>query len=319
TAVAEAALLALNVTGKRRVLVSGAVHPHTRQTLRTYLEDLAAQYVEIPACAETGTTLAGAVERAADGDTACLIVQSPNFYGLIEDWAGCFAAAKRAAGAGVEPLAVAVFNPIACGLLKTPGACGADLAAGEGQPLGVPMQFGGPYLGLFAARREHLRRMPGRLVGETADAEGRRAYSLVLQTREQHIRGAKATSNICTNQGLLALRATMYMTAMGPAGLREVAERCWHKAHDLARRIGSLPGYRLRYAAPFFNEFVVACPRPAADIVAAAKEHGVLAGVALAGDRAGRAGAEDELLIAVTEKRTRADMDALIEALAEHE
>ena len=318
TAVAEAALLALNATGKRRVLVAGAVHPHTRQTLRTYLEDLPAEYVEIPSCAETGTTLVEAVTRAADDDTACVIVQSPNVFGLIEDWAGCFRAVKEACGARSAPLAIAVFNPIACGVLKTPGASGADIAAGEGQPLGVPMQLGGPYLGLLAAKKAFLRRMPGRLVGQTTDAEGRRAFSLVLQTREQHIRGAKATSNICTNQGLLALRATMYMSAIGPVGLREVAEQCWHKAHDLARRVEALPGYRLRYTGAFFNEFVVVCPKPARTIVAAAKANGVLAGVALADVRAGGVGAEDELLIAVTEKRTRADMDTLVEALMNH-
>ncbi len=318
TAVAEAALLALNTTGKRRVLVSGAVHPDTRRVLRTYLDDLPAEYVEIPACAATGTTLVDAVERAADNDSACLIVQSPNIFGLIEDWSGCFAALKRASTAGIEPLGVAVFNPIACALLKNPGACGADIAAGEGQPLGVPMQFGGPYLGLFAAKKEHLRRMPGRLVGETTDAEGRRAFSLVLQTREQHIRGAKATSNICTNQGLLALRATMYMTAMGPAGVREVAEQCWHKSHALAKRIAALPGFSLRYDGEFFNEFVVTCPKPARAIIDAAKGAGVLAGVDLSSERVGAVGAPDELLITVTEKRTAADMDRLVAALAKH-
>lgn len=318
TAVAEAALLALNTTGKRRVLVSGAVHPDTRRVLRTYLDDLPAEYVEIPACAATGTTLVEAVERAADNDSACLIVQSPNIFGLIEDWSGCFAALKRASTAGIEPLGVAVFNPIACALLKNPGACGADIAAGEGQPLGVPMQLGGPYLGLFAAKKEHLRRMPGRLVGETTDAEGRRAFSLVLQTREQHIRGAKATSNICTNQGLLALRATMYMTAMGPAGVREVAEQCWHKAHALAKRIAAIPGFSLRYDGEFFNEFVVTCPKPARAIIDAAKGAGLLAGVDLSSERVGAVGAPDELLITVTEKRTAADMDRLAAALAKH-
>ena len=318
TAVAEAALLALHVTGKRRVLVSGAVHPDTRRVLRTYLEDLPAEYVEIPACAETGATLTDAVEQATDEDAACVIVQSPNFYGMIEDWPACFETARKAGGAGAGPMAIAVFNPIACALLKTPGACGADIAAGEGQPLGVPMQFGGPYLGLFAAKQKLLRRMPGRLVGQTVDAEGRRAFSLVLQTREQHIRGARATSNICTNQGLLALRATMYMTAMGPAGIRGVAEQCWHKAHDVAGRVAALPGYSLRYDGPFFHEFVIVCPRPAREIIEAAKGDGLLAGVALADEGAGAAGAENELLITVTEKRSRVEMDRLVESLSKH-
>lgn len=315
TAVAEAALLALNTTGKRRVLVSGALHPDTRQVLQTYLEDLTAECVEIPACTETGTTLIEAVRAAADNDTACVIVQSPNVYGLIEDWSGCFDAVRNATSQGARPLGVAVFNPVACALLKTPGACGADIAAGEGQPLGVPMQLGGPYLGLFAAKQEFLRKMPGRLVGETVDADGRRAFSLVLQTREQHIRGAKATSNICTNQGLLALRATMHMTAVGPRAMREIAEQCWHKAHALAQRIAALPGYSIRFSGDFFHEFVVLCAKPARQTIEAAKKDGLLAGVDLSGDRMSRIGETNELLIAVTEKRTADEMDRLLAAL----
>jgi len=254
---------------------------------------------------------------AVDDDTACVVVQSPNVFGVIEEWSGLFAGAKEASSKGKPPLGIAVCNPISLGLLKPPGACGADVATGEGQPLGTPLQLGGPYLGLFAARKEFLRRMPGRLVGLTEDRDGRPAYCLTLQTREQHIRGAKATSNICTNQGLFALRATMYMTAIGPKGLREVAEQCYHKAHYLAGRIASLDGFGLKYPdSPFFNEFVVTCPRPAREIVRAAKAHGVLAGVPLSANRIGRIGGENELLIAVTEKRTKDEMDGFIEALS---
>jgi len=313
TAVVEAALLALNTTGKRRVLVSGALHPDYRRVLRTYLDDLAAEYVEIAVAG--GVTDQAALADAATDDTACVIVASPNVFGCIEDWSACFATVLEGSTVGKPPLRIAVFNPIACALLKTPGACDADIAVGEGQPLGVPLSLGGPYLGLFAAKKQFLRKSPGRLVGETTDSKGRRAYALVLQAREQHIRGAKATSNICTNQGLLALRATMHMTALGPAGAREVAEQCWHKSHDLAARIDAIPGFSLKHAGPFFHEFVVTCPVPAARVIDTGKASGVLAGVALGCDAMDGVGQPDELLIAVTEKRTRTEMDRLVAAL----
>jgi len=314
TAVAEAALLALNATGLRRVLVSEAVHPHTLATLRTYLEDLPAELVVAPLDPRSGATDATALAELAEADTAAAIVQSPNVFGVVEDWAGLF---ERVKTASQRALAIAVCNPIACALLRTPGESGADIAVGEGQPLGAPLQFGGPYIGFFAARKQLLRRMPGRMVGRTVDAQGRTTYSLVLQTREQHIRRERATSNICTNQGLLALRATMFMTAMGPRGLRTMAELCWHKAHDAARRIEALPGFRVRYSGPFFHEFVVQCPLPARTIVKACKARGILPGVALDDPRLGGIGAEDELLVAVTEKRTKTEIEALAQALGE--
>ena len=316
TAMTEAVNLAINVTGKRRILVASTVHPDYLATLRTHLSDLPAELVVIPA-GEAGTISEAAVREHADFDTAAIVVQSPNVFGLLEDAQACFEAAIDASDKGKDPLRVSVFNPIACGLLKTPGELGADVAVGEGQPLGIPLQMGGPYLGLFAAKRQFLRKMPGRLVGETVDAEGRRAFALVLQTREQHIRGAKATSNVCTNQGLLALRATMHMTAMGPGGLREVAEQCWHKAHFLAERIRELDGYSLKHEGEFFHEFVVSCPKPASKIIDAAKAKGVFPGVDLSSPKAGRIGGENDLLIAVTEKRTREDLDALLETLQE--
>ena len=315
TAAAEAVLLALNHTAKPRVLVASTVHPDYRAVIKTYTDDLPCEVVEVEAGAD-GRLSVAAVEAAADDQTACLVVQSPNVFGILEDWEGLFGAAKGASRSGKAPVAIAVFNPIAAGLLKRPGACGADVAVGEGQPLGTPLQLGGPYLGLFAARSEFLRRMPGRLVGQTVDAGGRTAYCLTLQTREQHIRGAKATSNICTNQGLFALRATMYMSAMGSAGLREVAGQCWHKAHYLAGRIDALEGYALRYpGSDCFHEFVVVCPRPASEIVEACAAEGVLAGIPLAHDKIGRIGAQNELLIAVTEKRTREELDAFVDLL----
>ena len=318
TAAAEGMLMALNHTGRKRVVVAGTVHPHTRQVLRTYVSDLPVDIVEVAAGAD-GVVSVGAVEKALDGQTACLVVQSPNVFGLVEDWEGLFAAAKKAPVQGAAPLAIAVFNPISLGMLRTPGECGEDVAAGEGQALGTPLQFGGPYLGLFAARKEFLRRMPGRLVGQTVDRKGRTGYCLTLQTREQHIRKDKATSNICTNQGLFALRATMYMTAMGPGGLRTVAEQCYHKARYLAGKIAGLEGYALKHAgggAGFWNEFVVSCPKPAAEVVSRCAAEGVLAGVALGDARMDRIGGANDLLVAVTEKRTRAEMDRLVELLA---
>ena len=261
TAVAEAVLMALNVTGRRRVLVAPTLHPHDRQVLDTYLEDLPVQLVEL--AATRGRVEPGAVADAVDGDTACVVVPSPNVYGLIEDWAALFAAAHAQEGT----LAIAVFNPIACALHKRPGDCGADVAVGEGQPLGIPLQYGGPYLGLFAARRPLMRKIPGRVVGRTVDHAGRRGFCLTLQTREQHIRRAKATSNVCTNQGLMALRASIYMSAMGPQGLREVALACFHKAHHAAGLITALPGYERAHEGAFFHEFVLDCPRPAAAII----------------------------------------------------
>ncbi len=311
TAVAEAVLMAVNSSGKRRVLAASTLNPDYLAVLRTYLDELPVELIELPAV--EGRITADAVRSQMDDDTAAVVVQSPNIWGLIEDWNGCFGAAHEKD----KTAAIAVFNPMACALLKKPGECGADIAAGEGQPLGVPLSFGGPYIGLFAARKDFVRRMPGRLIGRTIDADGRPAYCLTLQTREQHIRGAKATSNICTNQGLLALRATMYMTALGKEGLRETAQQCYHKAHYLAGRIAELDGYRLKFDGPFFNEFCVTCPKPVTEIIEAAKRRRILAGIAPHGRRMGRIGEPNDLLIAVTEKRTKHEMDALVDVLQE--
>ncbi|MCH8314990.1 MAG: aminomethyl-transferring glycine dehydrogenase subunit GcvPA [Planctomycetes bacterium] len=311
TAVAEAVLMAVNSSGKRRVLAASTLNPDYLAVLRTYLDELPLELIELPAV--EGRVTADAVRRQMDDDTAAVVVQSPNIWGLIEDWNGCFGAAHEKD----KTAAIAVFNPMACALLKKPGECGADIAAGEGQPLGVPLSFGGPYIGLFAATKDFVRRMPGRLIGRTIDADGRPAYCLTLQTREQHIRGAKATSNICTNQGLLALRATMYMTVLGKEGLRETAQQCYHKAHYLAGRIAELDGYGMKFDGPFFNEFCVTCPKDVTEIIEAAKRRRILAGIAPHGRRMGRIGEPNDLLIAVTEKRTKHEMDALVDVLQE--
>jgi glycine dehydrogenase subunit 1 len=313
SATAEAVLMAVNSTGKSGVLVAGSIHPHTLTVIKTVMSDLPVTVDVVPAGAD-GRINPADIRSRVNASTACLVVQSPNVWGLIEDWDELFTALKEI---DANRVAIAVFNPIACALLKTPGACGADVAAGEGQPLGIPLQFGGPYLGLFAAKKSFMRRMPGRLVGQTTDSAGRRAFCLTLQTREQHIRGSKATSNVCTNQGLLALRATMYMSAMGPAGIREVAEQSWHKAHDAAKRIAAIPGYARLHSAEFFHEFAVRCPVPAAKVIAHAKSRGILAGVDLSSKQMHGIGGPNDLLIAVTEKRSKADIDALVAALAE--
>ncbi len=310
TAVAEAVLMAHHSTGRARILVASTLHPDYRAVLKTYLADLPVRLVELPQAG--GRTPLEAVRAQLGGDVAAVVIPSPNVWGQLEDWDGCFAAAAKHGACSI-----AVFNPIACGLLRKPGECGADIAAAEGQPLGVPLSLGGPYVGLLAARRSFLRKMPGRLIGKTKDADGRPAYCLTLQTREQHIKGARATSNICTNQGLLALRATIFMSTLGKAGLREMAEQCWHKAHYLAGEITGLDGFTLKHDGPFFNEFCVRCPKPATEVVGAARRRRILAGVAPHGRRMGKIGEPNDLLIAVTEKRTKAEMDALVGVLRE--
>jgi glycine dehydrogenase subunit 1 len=209
---------------------------------------------------------------------------------------------------------VAASNPIPLGLLESPGALGADVVVGEGQPLGLGMNFGGPLVGFFAAREKFLRQMPGRLVSQTKDKEGRTGYVLTLQTREQHIRRERATSNICTNQGLMMLAATVYMATLGKQGLRDVATQCLHKAHYAAEKLTAVPGYKLRFEAPFFHEFVLQCPADAETVAAKLADSGILAGYPLGRDYPDL---RDCLLVAVTEKRTREEIDQFASALGE--
>src|SRR5437667_9150187 len=255
TALAEAAMMTLNVTGKRIVLVSQGVHPHYRQVLKTYLSDLPAAYREIPL--KNGMTDTQFNEAELEADTAAILVQSPNFLGHIERVETIVKFAHAS-----DSLAVQSFNPLSLGILKHPGVMDVDIARAEGQPLGIPLQFGGPYLGLFTCKSQYMRKMPGRLVGQTVDIEGKRAFCLTLQTREQHIRREKATSNVCTNQGLLALRASVYMAAMGPRGLREAAQLCFNKASYLVSRLKEA-GIEPRFPnGSFFNEVLVKLDRP---------------------------------------------------------
>ena len=308
TAMAEAAIMAVNAArGQRtKILVSPGVHPQYRQTLRTYLS--AGQ-----ASVSGDDDLSASLEQLKgmlDENTACLIVQNPDFFGELIDTTG-LAQAVHAAGA----LLVVVANPvISLGLLKPPGEYGADIVVAEGQPLGLGLNLGGPYLGIFAAREQLVRRMPGRLVGETTDTQGRRAFVLTLTPREQHIRREKATSNICTNQGLMALIAGMYLAIMGKQGLRAVAELCYHKAHYAAAQIGGLASYRVVSQGAFFNEFRIACPKPVAEINTALWQRGILGGYDLEQDYPHL---RHQMLVCVTELNTRAQIERLVNALQE--
>ncbi len=310
TAVAEAVSMAIaNFRGKRsKIVLSPALHPHYRQTIRTYDAGASLEIVGDKDGLKADES-PDALEKLIDNNTALVIVQYPDFFGRVFDLSTL---AKRAHEEGAL-LAVAV-NPMALGLFTPPGKFGADIVTGEGQPLGIPLSFGGPYLGLFATRLEYVRKMAGRLVGETMDNRGQRAYVLTLTAREQHIRREKATSNICTNQALMALAATVYMSILGKHGFRQVSELCYHKAHYAAREIAKLPGYSLWSKAPFFNEFAVHCPAPVSEINDRLLEEGILGGYDLGQDFPELA---NHMLIAVTEMNTREDIDFLVDLLAE--
>jgi len=245
-----------------------------------------------------------------DKDTACLIVQNPDFFGQLLEVDG-LAEAVHTAGA----LLVVVANPIhSLGLLKPPGEYDVDIVVAEGQPLGAGLNFGGPYLGIFASRMKLVRKMPGRLVGETIDTEGKRGYVLTLSPREQHIRREKATSNICTNQGLIALMAGMYLAYMGKNGMRAVAELCYHRAHFAAAEIDKLEKYEVVSKGPFFNEFVIQCPKPVTEINAVMLEKGILGGYDLEKDYPA---AKNQMLVCVTELNDRSQIERLVTALEE--
>ncbi|NNJ23996.1 putative glycine dehydrogenase (decarboxylating) subunit 1 [Planctomycetes bacterium LzC2] len=315
TAAAEAALLAIRETKREgRVVVLGSVHPEYRQTLSTLLEYLPADVVTVDC--PNGVTDVAAVEAALTDDTAALIVQHPNFFGNLEDAERLFAAAKAK---GV--ISVQVFDPVTLGLLKSPAELGADIAVGEGQGLGIPMQYGGPYLGLFACREEFLRKTPGRLIGRTEDADGRECYVLALQTREQHIRRGKATSNICSNQGLLALRATVHLALLGPQGLREVADLSVRKTHYLADRLCETPGVTKAFDAPFVREVCLRVEGGARGLLGTARAAGFDLGPALSRFPAelfpAEMRAEELVLVAATERRTKQEIDLLAAALSD--
>jgi len=309
TGLAEAVLMAERVTRRSKVVATEAIHPQYLEVVRTYVQHAGIDLELVSFDGESGQA-GQKLADSIDDKTAAVIVQSPNFFGCVEDLAA-FANAAHAKGA---LLIVAVTEAISFGLLKSPGACGADIVVAEGQSFGVPLSFGGPYVGLFATKEKYARQIPGRLVGEAYDKQGRRGFVLTLATREQHIRREKATSNICTNEGLIALAATVYLETMGKRGMREVAEQCIQKAAYAARSIRELGGFELPYSGPYFNEFVVRAPSNAAKILSRlGKEKNIEGGVALAQFFPER---ENDFLVCVTETNTREQIDKLVSGLA---
>ncbi|MEX2285657.1 MAG: aminomethyl-transferring glycine dehydrogenase subunit GcvPA [Planctomycetaceae bacterium] len=313
TAVSEAAFMAMRITQRHeKVVVLGSLHPEFRQILETYLQHLNCEVIAVPT--PNGTADPDEVAAVLDDKTACLIVQHPNFFGCLEQ-----ARQLTEIAHGRGALSIVCLDPISLGVIENPGAFGADIAVAEGQSLGIPMQYGGPFLGILACRNEYVRKMPGRLVGKTTDRNGKDCYVLNLQAREQHIRREKATSNICTNQGLLALRATVYLSMLGPAGLKEVANLCCQKAHYAAEQLSQIGGVRLMFDRPFFKEFVLEISGDVGDVQKKAAAAGFDLGPSLdafsfpAQGRNNRVSAG--LLVAVTEKRTRAELDNLVAAL----
>jgi len=301
-AAAEAAAMCRD-GNRRKAVISQAAHPQTIETMRTYCVSADAELIVVPH--KNGTTDLNALKSSIDGDTACVCIQQPNYFGLLED---ARAAGEIAKGRGAKFVMAA--NPIALAVLAPPGECGADIAVGEGQPLGLPLAFGGPYLGFMACRRELIRKLPGRIVGETADRNGRRAFVLTLQAREQHIRREKAASNICSNQALCALTASAYMSAMGYAGMREVAVQCMSKAAYMQKRLAQIKGYEPVFGGPFFNEFVTRCPVTPERLESALGERGILPGLPLGGDLEGC------VLWCATECCSKDEIDALAALLA---
>ena len=305
SAIAEAALLALAHTGRRGVILAGTLNPRHRSVIETYLT---AQDVNIAtAIAPDGTADFDKLRSLLNDQVACIVMPSPNYFGILDRWDKA-AALAREHGA----LSIAVFHPLSLGVVKSPGECGVDIAVGEGQGLGNSPSFGGPLLGLFAVRREYIRRLPGRLVGRTVDNQGRTAYVMTLQTREQHIRREKATSNICTAQALLATRTAIYLSLLGAGGFVQLARTCMERAHYLAARIAQLDGFAIPHGPAFFNEFVVEAPVPARVILERLRHRRILGGIELSGRFPG---CERQFLVCVTEGHTREILDTFVKEL----
>ena len=312
TATAEAANLAYHFfRGKRKkVLISRGVNPQYRETLRTYMQGLEDVIVSGDDIATGASLDMQNLISQIDSNTSIVIVQYPDFFGRIIDYTKLVELAHKQGA-----LIAFVFNPTALGLLKPPGAFDADIAVGDGQPLGIPLSYGGPYLGIFTTKEKYVRKLAGRLVGETEDEEGKRAYVLTLTAREQHIRREKSTSNICTNQGLMALAATIYLSLLGKTGLKQVANLCYQKAHYAAKEISKLPGFDLAFPeTPFFHEFVIKTPKPVSEINKLLQDHWILGGYDLS---QAFPELENQMLIAVTEKNSKFDIDDLVDAFSE--
>ena len=309
TAAAEAVLMAHRVTDRNKVILARSLHPQYREVVRTYVKNLGIEAVEVP-WAPDGRIDKNALRGLLDDKTAAVVYQSPNFFGVIEDVRGLSEEAH-----GTKAMSVAVVaEAVSFGLLEAPGRLGADIVTGEAQSFGIPLSFGGPYLGFMATKKEFVRQLPGRLAGQTVDKEGRRGFVLTLSTREQHIRRERATSNICTNQALCALRATIFLETLGKQGLREMAWQNAQKTAYAADRLAAVPGVKRRFTGPVFNEFVVELPKPWAAIDAALRKQGIVAGYGLGTDYPELKSA---VLISVTELRTKDQIDRLARALQE--
>tara|TARA_B100001750_G_scaffold120078_1_gene95256 strand:- start:1292 stop:2632 length:1341 start_codon:yes stop_codon:yes gene_type:complete len=295
TSLAEAVLMACRVTKREKVALADTVSPAYSAVIHTYCQS---QDIAVEVISPTNAIL--------DNETACLVLQYPNYFGNIEDMQGLIDLAHSNGG-----LAVVSTDPTAMGMFQTPGHYGADIVTGDGQPLGIPSSYGGPYVGLFATKQEYIRQMPSRLSGRTVDKNGKTGYVLTLQTREQHIRRERATSNICTNEALYALASTIYLAAMGKQGLRQVAELCYHKSHYAATKIAELPGYSLPIDSPFFQEFVIQCPVAPTDINKKLMEENILGGLDVSEQ------IQNGMLLCVTEMSSQDDITALVAALSE--
>ncbi|MEK7309589.1 MAG: aminomethyl-transferring glycine dehydrogenase subunit GcvPA [Planctomycetota bacterium] len=317
TALAEAILMALHTTNKKKVIISKTIHPEYRATVKAWLEDLDINIIEIDF--SDGVTSVEALEKVLDSNTACVAYQSPNFFGIIEPADKIAEIIRRqppqsplTKGEYKGVVLIAVVNPISLGLLKPPGDYGVDIVVGDAQPLGNRMSFGGPHLGFMATKMAHIRKMPGRIVGETTDAKGRRGFVLTLSTREQHIRREKATSNICSNQALCAIRTAIYLSAVGKTGLKQVAELNLQKAHCAADQISKIPGFKLLFSGPYFNEFVIECPRNPEQINKKLLKSNIIGGLAL---KRFYPKLKNAMLLCVTEMNTKEEIDKLVNTI----
>jgi glycine dehydrogenase subunit 1 len=312
TATAEAVNLAwAQFRGKRKkVVLSPTVHPQYRAVLHTYAQGMDIETAgDDPSSVNSDQSSVESLEALIDDNTMLVVVQYPDFFGRVYDYTKLIGTAH-----GKGALVCVVANPTALALFKTPGSMGADIVVGEGQPLGLPMWYGGPSLGFFATRKSYVHKMAGRLVGETVDNRGQRAYVLTLTAREQHIKREKATSNICSNQGLLALGSAIYMSVLGKTGMKQVAELCFHKAHYAAEQLSQIKGMGLCFSEPFFHEFALCVNRPVEEVNAHLLEHGILGGYDLGQDYPAL---KDHMLIAVTEMNSKEEIDTLVEILSE--
>ncbi len=306
TALYEAMMMTVRITKRRKVIVDEGVSPIYRKMLHCYTGNLDLEFIEVPVTGD-GRADRETIENQVDNHTSCLILQNPNFFGCVDDITDLAESAHK-----VGSLVILSTYPISLAMLKPPGQMQVDIATGEGQSLGIGLSFGGPYLGFMTVHSKYIRQMPGRIVGQTVDKKGQRGFVLTLQTREQHIRREKATSNICSNEALCAISAIVYLSLIGKEGLKEVAELCNAKANYTLKRLLEISGVKIRFPAPVFNEFTLELPKDAGDVIGQLIEKGIMAGFPL-----GRyyEGMEKCMLVAVTEKRTKEQIDMLAEAL----